>query len=1126
MINSDAKYCPPGLSSLLENYPDARIIIDSSLNVISFNNVFDEKFNRLVSDNLKLNLAGLFKSFTNKSVCDLCDLANNAVIAGSATSDFLYKPNSDIEIPVRINALVIDKINVRLLLIISELESISGSDLLDISLKNYRESFNATNESVFICESETGNILDANSSSLELFEIFYLDIFNFNLPGLLASTEEEKEKVSKSLFQTENNGPQIFEMKCIKKNRTAFWIEVSLRSYQFNDIKRIIAVIKDITERKNAEYDLLNSENLWRSLIHNAPNNIFIMDPSGKILIKNISRAGIPAVNSPEIIYHFFDPQFHSQIKNNLCKVVDSGKKVTFELSFTNSETGKRWFEVNLAPVANRSVVEKLIMVLTDITERKETEEALKLSEDKFSKLFQLSPNIIMLVSIDEGIIFDVNDNGTRILGFQRDALIDKSIFNLGIFCKESYSKLTNELKLKGFFNNVELKIHNNCRSEIIGLFSGQFLSVSGKNLIFLTIVNITEFRNAELALKENEEKFRLITENTNDVIWTLDKNLKFKYVSPSVYKLRGYTPAEVLNQTLEEVLTPESLKVVTDAVKNTFRLMSEGVENLQSNIYEIAQPHKDGHIIWTETVVSVILDDNDNFKLFLGVTRDISDRKKAGEIIKENELKYKTLFETANDAIIIIKNQKIIDCNIKALELLKCKYSEIIEKSPMVFFADGKKYNRNSRKNLLLKLDKALKGEPQIFDSLNKKKDGTLFETEVSLNNIVVGDDNYLQAIIRDLSERKAFERNLIESENKFRDFAEKSMVGVYLLQGNIFKYANEKVCQFLGYTSDEVIEKLTLQDIVHPDDLSLVWNYVFERIDGKMDSINYQFRCLSKNGSVVFVEVYGSRTVYQGKPAIIGSLIDITEKRKADLEIIAAKEEAEKSNRLKSEFLAQMSHEIRTPVNTILSYASLIREELEEDMPVELSQSFSIMNRAGKRIIRTIDLILNLSQLQTGTFEYLPEKFDIFSRIIENLYLENNKIAKEKNLELYMEVDNKFDKYYIFADEYTVYQIFANLIDNAIKYTEKGHIKIFTGKDSDENVFVEITDTGIGISEEYIPHLFDAFTQEDQGYTRKFEGNGLGLALVREYCRLNKAVIKVTSIKNSGSTFRVTFV
>lgn len=236
---------------------------------------------------------------------------------------------------------------------------------------------------------------------------------------------------------------------------------------------------------------------------------------------------------------------------------------------------------------------------------------------------------------------------------------------------------------------------------------------------------------------------------------------------------------------------------------------------------------------------------------------------------------------------------------------------------------------------------------------------------------------------------------------------------------------------------------------------------------------------------------------------------------------ELKKAKVKAENSDKLKSEFLAQMSHEIRTPINTVLSFVSLLQEALEDKLPEDLENSFSIVNNAGKRIIRTIDLLLEMSQLQTENYEYLPNNLDL-SELFKDLKKEFQYSADEKNIKL--EFHDEAEQKIIFADKYMVQQIFQNLLDNAIKYTFEGSIEIKL-YNTEKAVLVDITDTGIGISEEYFDELFHPFSQEESGYTRKFEGNGLGLALVKKYIDLNKATIKVESRKGFGSTFTVSF-
>ena len=236
----------------------------------------------------------------------------------------------------------------------------------------------------------------------------------------------------------------------------------------------------------------------------------------------------------------------------------------------------------------------------------------------------------------------------------------------------------------------------------------------------------------------------------------------------------------------------------------------------------------------------------------------------------------------------------------------------------------------------------------------------------------------------------------------------------------------------------------------------------------------------------------------------------------------LIEAKEQAEKSEKLKTEFLAQMSHEIRSPLNTILNFTSLIEAEIESVINNDLKNSFSVINSAGDRIIRTIDLLLNMSELQTGQYTYSVKYFSIGDSLI-SIFNEHKHHAENKNLGYSLDIDTQDNM--VVADDYSVNQIFSNLINNAIKYTNEGNVNIRLYRNKDTRLVVDVVDSGIGISEEYMNNLFKPFTQEEQGYTRKYEGNGLGLALVQKYCELNELSIHVESQKGRGSLFRVIF-
>ncbi|MGE5621342.1 MAG: PAS domain S-box protein [archaeon] len=253
-----------------------------------------------------------------------------------------------------------------------------------------------------------------------------------------------------------------------------------------------------------------------------------------------------------------------------------------------------------------------------------------------------------------------------------------------------------------------------------------------------------------------------------------------------------------------------------------------------------------------------------------------------------------------------------------------------------------------------------------------------------------------------------------------------------------------------------------------------------------------------------------------------IIGVASDITALKETEEELIKAKEKAQEADRLKSEFLAQVSHEIRTPINVILSYVSLLKEEMEPSINELTDYSFNAIDNSARRLIRTIDLILNMSEVQAGHYEVLYEEVDLEKDVLLHVIHEFSSAADTKGLRLKFNRGSSIPK--VKADSYTVGQIFINLIDNAIKYTSKGEITVSLSEKAGR-VFAEVADTGIGMSREFMNRLFEPFVQEDTGYTRRFEGNGLGLALVKKYCELNNLDLLVRSDKGKGTVFTVVF-
>lgn len=277
---------------------------------------------------------------------------------------------------------------------------------------------------------------------------------------------------------------------------------------------------------------------------------------------------------------------------------------------------------------------------------------------------------------------------------------------------------------------------------------------------------------------------------------------------------------------------------------------------------------------------------------------------------------------------------------------------------------------------------------------------------------------------------------------------------------------------------------------------------------------------------GSLIFKDYFGNQ--YTSKDSEILELVAaqisrIIERKNYEEELVYLRNKAETAVKLKSEFLAQISHEIRTPLNSILSFSSLIKNELNGTLTEELEQSFNYIERGGSRLTRTIDLILNVSKMQNQEYKIELEEFDLYKEILFPRLKELRVKAADQNIELIIEKPENVLRFV--CDHYSVTQLFINLIENAIKYTKEGTITVKSFINEFGKIQIDIHDTGIGISVEYLPKLFEPFSQEEQGYTRSYEGIGLGLSLVKRYADLNNAELKVDSKKNIGSVFSVIF-
>jgi len=488
---------------------------------------------------------------------------------------------------------------------------------------------------------------------------------------------------------------------------------------------------------------------------------------------------------------------------------------------------------------------------------------------------------------------------------------------------------------------------------------------------------------------------------------------------------------------------------------------------------------------------------------------------------IKNGEFQFKMLLENSSDVFTIIDETGTIRFESPSVKkLLGYSPDELIDKTFFDFVLE------EDRDHIITQFrDNIAKGRPSFLLKFRYvSKNGQYKIIEAVFNNFLKTEG--VESIIitgKDITEKRTIEKKFLTNIKRYNALIDNLPIGIYRsTPGGDLLMANSFLIKMLGYNTFRELEKVDINSCYVQQSIREIFK---ELIDKYGEAKGFEFEIRKKNGEIIYVRD-SSRAIYNDKGAIAyyeGVLEDITDKKKYETEILYAKENAEKADKLKSYFMAHLSHEIRTPVNSILTFVSLLKEEFEEKLTDELRDCFTIIGNSADRLIRTIDLIMNISSLQTGNFDTKYEWLDLEKDVLSDVLRDYELKARYKSVKL--NYVNKSEVKKVYADRYSIFQMFSNLIDNAVKYTPKnGDIHIIVHKGEDD-LLVDVIDTGIGISHEYLPNLFTPFTQEEMGYTRKYEGNGLGLAIAKKYAELNNALINVKSVKGIGSNFTVVF-
>jgi len=369
------------------------------------------------------------------------------------------------------------------------------------------------------------------------------------------------------------------------------------------------------------------------------------------------------------------------------------------------------------------------------------------------------------------------------------------------------------------------------------------------------------------------------------------------------------------------------------------------------------------------------------------------------------------------------------------------------------------------------------------------------------------------------DITEKKKADEALRESEERFRFIFEYSSIGKALISPDgKFIHVNYAFAKMLDYPVEE-LEKLNFTEITHPSDMDKSKECMRSLLANKQDKYRLEKRYLNKNGVIIWVDVSASllRTDVDDPKYFITSVMDITEKKEKELELIKAKEKAEESDKLKTAFLHNISHEIRTPLNAITGFSDMIASK---DPSHEKRKEFSQIIRASSdQLLSIINDIITIATIEAG-HEKIHEKESNINIILQLIKSQNSAKTESKNLTFTISSDLTDNEAAVLVDKTKLIQILNNLVSNAIKFTHEGYIKVNCWLEKNLIKF-SIEDTGIGIQPEMHERIFERFFQIDYGDTRLYGGTGLGLSIVKSYIQLLKGQIRLESVPDKGSVF-----
>jgi two-component system sensor histidine kinase/response regulator len=501
-----------------------------------------------------------------------------------------------------------------------------------------------------------------------------------------------------------------------------------------------------------------------------------------------------------------------------------------------------------------------------------------------------------------------------------------------------------------------------------------------------------------------------------------------------------------------------------------------------------------------------------------VGTSADVTDRTRAEDALRQSEHRFRTLVDHATDSFLLYdQDARVLDVNRQLCASLGYRADELIGKTPLDFDPDL------TSGQLAAMIERLAGGEVVAFESRHRRKDGTSFPVEVRARQFTDGGAVRIVSLVRDVTAREHIAAALRRSEARFRGIFASAGAGIALcdLDGRHLQ-VNPTYAALVGRDAGALVA-LTVIDVVHPDDAG-AGRAAMAALAGGAISAGCEARCPRAEAWVHLT--LSLQRDDDGRPVhVIAVMQDISERKRLEEQLRRATAAAEAANRAKDEFLANVSHEIRTPMNAILGMTELV---LDTPLGDGQRQALGTARSAAESLLGTINDLLDFSKIEAGKLGLDVAPFALRATVGDILRALAVR-AHRKGLELVCSVAPAVPDALV-GDAGRLRQVLINLVGNAIKFTDQGHVLVEIDRpdgdgDGDGAVLrFAVRDTGVGIPRDRQASIFRAFEQEDASTTRRHGGTGLGLTIAARLIGLMDGTLAVDSAPGQGSTFTFT--